>query len=229
MWHWAKRSSSEMIFSACPAPILDHKTIVLGHGSGGRLTHQLIQQMILPAFHNPALQAQHDGAIVPIEGSRIAFSTDSYIVHPIFFPGGNIGDLAVNVAEASERYIIYPPVKALVDLPRMAELAQTMLRGALDAFIAQSVAGAQTVLEQDDQLDALKNQVFRELLTYMLGDTKTIEPSIDLILISRHLERIGDHATNIAENLYYAVKGESLPDSRPKGDMSAYAVIRPRE
>lgn len=85
-----------MIFGTCPAPILDHKNIVLGHGSGGRLTHQLVQQMILPTFQNAALNAQHDGAILPVNGSRIAFSTDSYIVHPIFFPGGNIGDLAVN-------------------------------------------------------------------------------------------------------------------------------------
>jgi hydrogenase expression/formation protein HypE len=85
-----------MIFSACPAPILDHKTVVLGHGSGGKLTHQLLQKMILPAFRNPILEAQHDGAALSMNGARIAFSTDSYIVHPIFFPGGNIGDLAVN-------------------------------------------------------------------------------------------------------------------------------------
>jgi hydrogenase expression/formation protein HypE len=85
-----------MIFSACPAPILDHKTVVLGHGSGGKLTHQLLQKMILPAFRNPILEAQHDAAALSINGARFAFSTDSYIVHPIFFPGGNIGDLAVN-------------------------------------------------------------------------------------------------------------------------------------
>src|ERR1041385_1294760 len=85
-----------MIFSACPAPILDHKTIVLGHGSGGRLTHQLIQKMILPAFRNSILETQHDGAVLSLAGSRLAFSTDSYVVNPIFFPGGTIGDLAVN-------------------------------------------------------------------------------------------------------------------------------------
>src|SRR5262249_12242421 len=92
----ARRTSTEMIVGTCPAPILDHKNIVLGHGSGGRLTHQLVQQMILPTFQNEVLNAQHDGAILAVNGSRIAFSTDSYIVHPIFFPGGNIGDLAVN-------------------------------------------------------------------------------------------------------------------------------------
>lgn len=85
-----------MLLSACPAPILDHKTIVLGHGSGGKLSHQLVEKMILPAFRNPELEAQHDGAILAINGGRIAFSTDSYVVNPIFFPGGSIGDLAVN-------------------------------------------------------------------------------------------------------------------------------------
>jgi hydrogenase expression/formation protein HypE len=85
-----------MTFTACPAPILDHKAIVLGHGSGGKLTHQLVQKMILPLFSNPILEAQHDGAVFSLGGARVAFSTDSYVVHPVFFPGGNIGDLAVN-------------------------------------------------------------------------------------------------------------------------------------
>jgi len=85
-----------MIFTACPAPILDHKAIVLGHGSGGKLTHQLVQKMILPLFSNPILEAQHDGAVLSLGGARVAFSTDSYVVHPVFFPGGNIGNLAVN-------------------------------------------------------------------------------------------------------------------------------------
>jgi len=84
-----------MIFSACPAPILDHKAIVLGHGSGGTLTHQLIDKMILPVFRNAILERQHDGAALSMSGTRIAFTTDSYIVHPILFPGGNIGDLAI--------------------------------------------------------------------------------------------------------------------------------------
>src|SRR5262245_580366 len=85
-----------MIFGACPAPILDHKEIVLGHGSGGKLTQQLIEKMMLPAFQNDILDAQHDGALLSVDGARLAFTTDSYIVHPIFFPGGDIGRLAVN-------------------------------------------------------------------------------------------------------------------------------------
>ena len=121
-----------------------------------------------------------------------------------------VGDLAVNIAEASARYIDNPPVKALIDLPRMGVIAQRMLRESLDAFVAQDNAAALRVLGQDDELDGLKTQIFRELLTYMLGDTRTIEPGIDLILISRHLERIGDHATNIAEDVIFIVDAKDV-------------------
>jgi len=121
-----------------------------------------------------------------------------------------IGDLAVNVAEAAERYVSHPPVKPLIDLPRMADMAQRMLREALHAFVAGNAEAAQSVLEQDDGLDALKNQIFRELLTYMLGDPRTIEPGLDLILVSRHLERVGDHATNIAEDVIFIVEARDV-------------------
>jgi len=114
-----------------------------------------------------------------------------------------VGDLAVNLAEAAERYLVHPPVKPLIDIPRMGEIAEQMLATALSAFITGNALLAESVLGQDDRLDQLKDQVFRELLTYMLGDPKTIEPGIDLILMSRHLERIGDHATNIAEDVIF--------------------------
>jgi len=116
-----------------------------------------------------------------------------------------VGDLAVNIAEAVTRYLRHPPVKELIDIPRMARIAQTMLRDALDAYVRRDTAMAQAVLDQDDELDGLKTQVFRELLTYMLQDTAKIEPALDLILISRHLERIGDHATNVAEDVIFMV------------------------
>jgi hydrogenase expression/formation protein HypE len=81
---------------SCPLPISDYKSILLAHGGGGKLTQQLIQKMFLPSFGNPLLEPLHDGAILNINGARLAFTTDSYVVNPIFFPGGNIGDLAVN-------------------------------------------------------------------------------------------------------------------------------------
>ena len=116
-----------------------------------------------------------------------------------------VGDLAVNIAEAGTRYITHPPVKKLIDIPQMGDIAQSMLRDALDAFVRRDTRLAQQVLNEDDRLDALKTQVFRDLLTYMLNDQGTVEPSLDLILVSRHLERIGDHATNIAEDVIFMV------------------------
>jgi phosphate transport system protein len=121
-----------------------------------------------------------------------------------------VGDLAINIAEAAARYLQHPPVKALVDIPRMAVIAQDMLRDALDAFVRRDTALAQTVLDRDDELDALKTKVFRELIDYMLRDPSTIEPGLDLVLISRHLERIGDHATNIAEDVIFMVLAKDV-------------------
>ncbi|GMV23001.1 MAG: phosphate transport system regulatory protein PhoU [Acidimicrobiia bacterium] len=121
-----------------------------------------------------------------------------------------VGDLAVNIAEAVRRYLQHPPVKELIDIPRMAELAQDMLRDALDAFVRRDLTLAQQVLSQDDALDSLKTEVFRELLGYMLRDSTTIEPALDLILISRHLERIGDHATNVAEDVIFMVSARDV-------------------
>ena len=116
-----------------------------------------------------------------------------------------VGDLAVNIAEAGTRYISHPPVKKLIDIPQMGDIAQTMLRDALDAYVKRDTRLAHQVLNEDDRLDSLKTQVFRDLLTYMLKDQSTVEPSLDLILVSRHLERIGDHATNIAEDVIFMV------------------------
>ncbi len=121
-----------------------------------------------------------------------------------------VGDLAVNIGEAGKRYLRHAPVKPLIDIPRMGELAQSMLRDSLDAFVRRDIALAEAVLAQDDTLDALKTQIFRELLTYMLQDPATIEPALDLILISRHLERIGDHATNVAEDVIFILSAKDV-------------------
>ena len=80
----------------CPVPISDYPTVQLAHGGGGRLTQQLIERLFVPSFANPLLAALHDGAVLPVGGERLAFTTDSYVVHPLFFPGGDIGSLAVH-------------------------------------------------------------------------------------------------------------------------------------
>ncbi|HTV03058.1 MAG TPA: phosphate signaling complex protein PhoU [Luteitalea sp.] len=121
-----------------------------------------------------------------------------------------VGDLAVNVAEAVQRYLQHSPVQHEVDIPRMADLAQRMLRDALDAYVNRSVALAEQVLDTDDTVDALKAEVTVELLPLMRRQPDTIEPALDLILIARHLERIADHATNVAEDVIFMVSGRDV-------------------
>jgi len=121
-----------------------------------------------------------------------------------------VGDLAVNIAEAATRALQFAPVKELIDIPRMALIAQEMLRDALDAYVRRDTALAQKVLTRDDELDSLKTLVFRELLGMMVRDQSIINASLDLILISRHLERTGDHATNIAEDVIFMVSARDV-------------------
>ncbi len=121
-----------------------------------------------------------------------------------------MGDQAVNISQNAKRYLEHPPLKPLIDLPRMADQCRKMTREALDAFVKKDVAMAQEVLKLDDVVDTLKDQNFRELITYMISDPKAIERAITLILIARNLERIGDHATNIAEDVIFAITGKDV-------------------
>ena len=121
-----------------------------------------------------------------------------------------IGDQAVNIAHRVLELNREPPVKPYIDLPRMAERAQRMVKGSLDAFVGRDTQLARRVCAEDAEVDALREQIFRELLTYMLEGPRTISRAIRLILISRFLERIGDHATNIAEMVVYMVEGKMI-------------------
>lgn len=121
-----------------------------------------------------------------------------------------IGDLAVNIAERAIELLKFPLLKPLIDIPRMAETAQGMVKDSLDAFVKRDSKLAKNVCERDDKVDNLNDQIFRELLTYMLQDPKTIERAVDLILVGRNLERIADHATNICEDVIYMVDGRTI-------------------
>jgi phosphate transport system protein len=121
-----------------------------------------------------------------------------------------IGDQAVNIAENVIKLLPQPPLKPLIDIPRMAEIAQQMTRDALDSFVKRDVDLARDVLRRDDEVDNLKDQVFRELLTYMMADPGTIQRALALILISRNLERVADHATNIAEDVIFLVEAKDV-------------------
>jgi len=128
-----------------------------------------------------------------------------------------VGDLAINIAEAAGRYLQHPPVKELQDIPRMADIAQLMLSDALDSYVHRDVTLARSVLDRDDELDGLKTTVFRDLLAHMAGDNRTVEPGLDLILVSRHLERVGDHATNIAEDVIFMVSAKDVRHHQEEG------------
>jgi phosphate transport system protein len=121
-----------------------------------------------------------------------------------------IGDQAINIVEQAEELLSVPLVKPLIDIPRMAEIAKEMLKSALDAFVNGDDELAYRTIEKDDAVDQLKDQVFRELLTFMMADATTIPRSMDLILVSRNLERIADHATNICEDVIFMVKGKDV-------------------
>ncbi len=121
-----------------------------------------------------------------------------------------VADQAVNIAEIALYLLKEPPLKPLIDIPFMANLAQKMIRNSLNAFVQHDAVLAKDVCEKDDQVDRINNQIFRELLTYMMEDPHSITRAVDLILVSRNLERIADHATNISEDVIFIEEGKNI-------------------
>lgn len=121
-----------------------------------------------------------------------------------------MGDLAVNVAELALELAKLPLLKPLIDIPRMARMAQEMVRDSITAFLNRDEALARDVCLRDDEVDALDDQIFRELLTFMMEDAHNVQRAVALILVSRNLERMADHATNIGEDVIYMVKGKTI-------------------
>ena len=124
-----------------------------------------------------------------------------------------IGDQAVNIAQSAQRILRHPRVKPYVDLPRMSELAEGMVRDSLNALVRGDVELARSVLVCDDQVDSLRDQIFRELLSYMMGDSAVVFQAFELIMVAKNLERVADHATNIAEDVIYMVAGHDVRHS----------------
>ena len=138
-----------------------------------------------------------------------------------------IGDYAANVAKRSLVLSQFSLNFPFAGLSQMSRLVKENLKTIIDAIGESDADKALQVWRSDAAIDDLYNTIFRELITYMMEDPRTITPCTHLLFIAKNLERIGDHATNIAETIYYAVKGEPLTDARPKSDISAYAVVRP--
>jgi phosphate transport system protein len=125
-----------------------------------------------------------------------------------------IGDLSSNIAERALTLNEVAPLKPFIDIPRMASIAQEMVKVSLDSLVNRDPESAKKVCERDDEVDNLNDQIIRELISYMLEDRANIKRALDLILISRHLERIADHATNVAEDVIYMVQGKDIRHRR---------------
>jgi phosphate transport system protein len=140
-----------------------------------------------------------------------------------------IGDYAANVAKRTIVRAQFSLPYPLSGLGHMARLVQEHLKTIIDAIGESDTDKAIEVWRSDQIVDDMYNAIFRELITYMMEDPRNITPCTHLLFIAKNLERIGDHETNIAEMIHYAVKGEVLPDARPKGNSAAYAVVRPKD
>jgi phosphate transport system protein len=138
-----------------------------------------------------------------------------------------IADYASNVAKRSIALAQTPPVQPAYALPRMANFAQLQIKDVFDAYVERDADKAYAVWERDAELDEMYSSLFRELLTYMMEDPRSIGSCTHLLFMAKNIERIGDHATNIAENLYYLVNGTPLNQLRPKGDVSSLEVVTP--
>ena len=140
-----------------------------------------------------------------------------------------IGDYARNGAKRAIVLASQPAMGSLNGFQRMAHMVQENLKAAIDALVHNDAEAAERVWAADAPVDEVYNGIFREMLTFMMEDPRNITAATHLLFVAKNLERIGDHATNIAETVHYAVRGGALPDERPKSDNSAFAVVRPKD
>src|SRR5215467_5015413 len=138
-----------------------------------------------------------------------------------------IGDYAANVAKRAIALSQAPAVKPVYTIPRMARLVQQIIKDVLDAYAERDAAKAIAAWQRDEEVDEMYTSLFRELLTYMMEDQRNIDPCIHLLFIAKNIERMGDHATNVAEDIHYLVHGTPIDATRPKGDQTSFTVVPP--
>jgi phosphate transport system protein len=136
-----------------------------------------------------------------------------------------IGDLSKNIGKrVAQLDSGFHPLKLIRGLEHMTELVQSQIKSVLDAYAARDLPAAMNVWKGDEEVDAICTSLFRELLTYMMEDPRNISFCIHLMFCAKNIERIGDHATNIAETVFYIIEGQQMLEKRPKGDMTAFAA-----
>jgi phosphate transport system protein len=138
-----------------------------------------------------------------------------------------IGDYAANVAKRAATLAEFHPVRPTGAIPRMGRLVQRMIKDVLDAYTEGNADKAKAVWARDHEVDELYNSLFREVLTYMMEDPRNIGPCTHLLFVAKNIERIGDHTTNMAEIIYFMVTGNTLLESRPKGEDASFAHPEP--
>jgi len=140
-----------------------------------------------------------------------------------------MGDYAANVAKRSIALSQLPAVRAAGSIPRMARLVQVIIKDVLDSYVERDTERAIEAWSRDEEVDEMYTSIFRELLTYMMEDTRTISACTHLLFVAKNIERIGDHATNIAEIVHFLVLGRGIDRVRPKGDTTSFAVVTPAQ
>lgn len=137
-----------------------------------------------------------------------------------------MGDYAANVAKRATALSQVPAVKPVAGIPRMGKMVLEIIKDVLDAFTERDLDKALAAWHRDEEVDDLYTSLFRETLTYMMEDPRNITPCTHLLFIAKNIERIGDHATNIAENIHFLIEGRPITDARPKGDSTSFVVVR---
>ena len=140
-----------------------------------------------------------------------------------------IGDYAANVAKRAIALTQSPPMRPVGGIARMGRLVQQIIKDTLDAFSDNDADKAVAAWKRDQDVDDMYNSLFRELLTYMMEDPRNIGPSTHLMFIAKNIERIGDHATNVAEIIHFLVRGEDIVETRPKSDKTSFTVVNAPE
>ena len=177
-----------------------------------------------------SLEAEVDEGVIRLLALRQPMAVDLRVVVSSLKVASDverIGDYVVNIAKRALALNQLPAIKPLYAIPRMAHLVETSLKDVFDALVERDVERAAEVWRRDEEVDEMYTSLFRELLTYMMEDPRSITSCTHLLFVAKNIERIGDHTTNIAEVVSYMVTGQQMDGGRPKGDTSSYTVVQP--
>ena len=191
---------------------------------------ELAETVIGADLRIDALNREVDEYVVRMLALRQPMAVDLRLIVAALRIGGDlerIGDYAKNVAKRTIALNQVPAVRLTASIPRMGRLVQSIIKDVLDAFIERDAEKAHAAWARDEEVDGMYNSLFRELLTYMMEDPRNITPCTHILFIAKNIERMGDHATNIAETIYFVVHGTPMLETRPKSDTTSFTVVDP--